>query len=75
MAGITLCNTIGINIHEKCKSCYRNTAKPSEGQKWMQPPILPDGTCSEYWPDDAWQDPKRDRAVAQNGNTGAHYDI
>ena len=61
-------------MHEKCKSCYRNTTKPSEYQKWMQPPMLSDGTCSEYWPDDAWQDPKRDLAIAQNGNTGAHYE-
>ena len=70
---ITMCKG-GDNA--KCNSCHRKTAKPNEYRQsyFIKPPMLSDGTCSEYWPDDAWQDPKRDRAVGQNGNTGAHYE-
>ena len=76
MADITMC--YGIDCARK-ESCYRFTAKPSPYQ-YMFYPLQSNGDCAEYWDNsdkpkytEDWQPESRDRAIAQNGNDGLHY--
>jgi len=64
------------NNHWKCDTCRRKTDNPNSWDSYyIKPPMQSDGICDAYWQDTDWQDPKRDLAIAQNGNTGAHYDV
>lgn len=74
MADITKCK--GVEGVTKCDSCYRQTAKANEHYQSyftsapIQNPHGKNPICTWYWADDSWQDPQRDKAIAQNGNVG-----
>lgn len=61
----------GFEDFKQCEDCHRRTAKVGFQQSYFYPPMdIATGKCNFYWPSTDWNDPKRDMAIAQNGNVG-----
>lgn len=71
MADITMCKD------SECAArlnCYRYNAAPNQYmQSYFTKSPRNGDTCAEYWHNLDWQPEKRDRTIAQNGNSGEHY--